>query len=69
MLAHERRIFRNVTLRTQLNVQNLFDWRKAQLVTIDYDTNGVLGAANSLVPLRWQLRPPRNFILTATFVF
>ena len=69
MLAHERRIFRNVTLRTQLNVENLFDWSKARLVFSDYDSNGVLGPANALVPLRWELRRPRNFILTATFGF
>jgi len=69
MLSHERRVFRHVTLRTQLNVENLFDWSKARLVSSDYDTNGVLGAANTLVPLRWELRRPRNFILTATFGF
>ena len=69
MLSYERRIFRNVTLRTQLNVENLFDWSKARLVSSDYDTNGVLGAANTIVPLRWELRRPRNFVLTATFGF
>ena len=69
MLSHERRIFRNVTLRTQLNVENPLDWSKPRLVSSDYDTNGVLGAANAIVPLRWELRRPRNFILTATFGF
>jgi hypothetical protein len=69
MLSHERRIFRNVTLRTQLNVENPLDWSKPRLVSSDYDTNGVLGPANSIVPLRWELRRPRNFILTATFGF
>jgi hypothetical protein len=69
MLAHERRIFRNVTLRTQLNVENPFDWSKPRLVASDYDTNGVLGPANVIVPLRWELRRPRNFIFTATFGF
>lgn len=69
MLAHERRLFRNVTVRTQLNVENLFDWSKARLVSSDYDTEGVVGAIHSLVPIRWELRRPRNFILTATFSY
>ena len=69
MLAHERRIFRDVTLRTQLNVENLFDWSGARLVSSDYDSEGVLGATHALVPIRWELRRPRNFILTATFGF
>ncbi len=69
MLAHERRILRNVNLRLQLNVENLFDWSRARLVSSDYDTEGVVGATNSLVPIRWELRRPRNFILTATFGF
>jgi len=67
MFAHERRILRNVTLRTQLNVENLFDWSGARLVSGDYDNEGVLGAANAPMPIRWELRRPRNFILTATF--
>ena len=69
MLAHERRIFRDVTLRTQLNVENLFDWSGARLVSSDYDSEGVLGATHAQVPIRWELRRPRNFILTATFGF
>jgi hypothetical protein len=69
MLAHERRISRNITLRTQLNVENLFDWSKARLVSSDYDTEGVVAATNSFVPIRWELRRPRNFVLTATFTY
>ncbi len=69
MLAHERRILRDINLRLQLNVENLFDWSKARLVSSDYDTEGVVGTTNSLVPIRWELRRPRNFILTATFGF
>jgi hypothetical protein len=69
MLAHERKIFRHVNLRLQLNVENLFDWSKARLVSSDYDTEGVVGATNSVVPIRWELRRPRNFVLTATFGF
>jgi hypothetical protein len=50
-------------------VENLFDWSGARLVSGDYDSEGVLGATNALVPIRWELRRPRNFILTATFGF
>jgi hypothetical protein len=69
MIAHERRILRDVTLRLQLNVENLFDWSRARLVSRDYDTEGIVGPVNTLVPLRWELRRPRNFILTATFTY
>lgn len=69
MVAHERWILRNCALRTQLNVENLFDWSGARLVSGDYDNEGVLGAANAPMPIRWELRRPRNFILTATFSF
>jgi hypothetical protein len=69
MLAYECRIFRGINLRTQLNVENLFDWSRARLVSVDYDSEGVVGTTNSLVPIRWELRRPRNFILTATFGF
>jgi outer membrane receptor for ferric coprogen and ferric-rhodotorulic acid len=69
MLAHERRIFRNIQWRLQLNVENLFGWRTPRPVGIDYDTEGVYGAVNAIVPVRWELRRPRNFILTSTFGF
>jgi hypothetical protein len=69
MLAHERRILRDVTLRLQLNVENLFDWSKARLVSSDYDSEGIVGPVNAIAPIRWELRRPRNFILTATFGF
>jgi len=69
MLAHERRILRDVTLRVQLNLENLFDWSRPRLVSRDYDTEGITGPANAIVPIRWELRRPRNFILTATFTY
>ncbi len=69
MVAHERRILRGVNLRLQLNVENLFDWSRARLVSSDYDSEGVLGATHALVPIRWELRRPRNVVLTATFTF
>lgn len=39
------------------------------LVRSDYDTNGIYGTANTIVPVLWQLRRPRNFVLTTTFDF
>jgi hypothetical protein len=69
MVAYERRMFRTIDWRLQLNVENLFGWRKPRLVSIDYDTEGVYGAANTLVPIRWELRRPRNCVLTSTFNF
>jgi hypothetical protein len=50
-------------------VENLFGWRTPRPVGIDYDTEGVYGAVNAIVPVRWELRRPRNFILTSTFGF
>ncbi len=69
MLAHERRLFRRVQWRLQLNVDNLFGWRTPRPVAVDYDTEGVYGAVNGLVPVRWELRRPRNYVLTSTFEF
>ena len=69
MIAHERRILGRVNLRLQLNVQNLADWQDPRLVKSDYDTNGVYGATNAIVPVLWELRRPRNVILTSTFTF
>ena len=69
MLAHTRRIFGNVNLRLQLNIQNLPNWQTPQLVRVGYDTNAIYGTTNALVGTNWQLRRPRNFILTSTFEF
>lgn len=69
MIAHTRRIFGNVNLRLQLNIQNLPNWQTPQLVRVGYDTNAIYGTTNALVGTNWQLRRPRNFILTSTFEF
>jgi hypothetical protein len=69
LLAYERRLFRGIEWRLQLNVENLFGWRTPRLVGVDYDTEGVYGSVNALAPLRWELRRPRNFILSSTFTF
>lgn len=69
MLAYERRVFNNIAWRIQLNVQNLPNWRDPRLVKSDYDTNGIYGTSDVIVPVLWEVRRPRNFILTSTFTF
>ena len=69
MVSYQRRIFSNVNLRTQLNIQNLPNWQSPRLVRSDYDTNAVYGTTNAVVPVLWELRRPRNYVLTATFEF
>ncbi|MDP3069415.1 MAG: TonB-dependent receptor plug domain-containing protein [Opitutaceae bacterium] len=69
MVSYQRRIFNNVNLRTQLNIQNLPNWQTPRLVKSDYDTNGVYGTSNAIVPVLWEIRRPRNYVLTATFEF
>jgi len=69
MVSSQRRIFGHVNLRTQLNIQNLPNWQSPRLVRSDYDTNAVYGTSNVLVPVLWELRRPRNYVLTATFEF
>ena len=69
MVSYQRRIFSNVNLRTQLNIQNLPNWQSPRLVRSDYDTNAVYGTTNAIVPVLWELRRPRNYVLTATFEF
>jgi hypothetical protein len=56
-------------LRVQLNVQNLFNEQAPRLVSARYDTRGVVGNVNELVGVGWELRRPRNFILTSTIEF
>ncbi|MEY4689372.1 MAG: hypothetical protein RIR76_3395 [Verrucomicrobiota bacterium] len=67
MVSHQRRVLGNIPLRLQLNVQNLLNWQEARLVKSDYDTAGLYGTTNAIVPVLWELRRPRNYILTATF--
>lgn len=69
MVSHTRRIFGKVNLRLQLNIQNLPNWQEPQLVRVGYDTNAIYGTTNALVGTNYQLRRPRNFILTSTFEF
>jgi hypothetical protein len=69
MVSYQRRIFGRVNLRTQLNIQNLPNWQSPRLVRSDYDTNAVYGTTNAIVPVLWELRRPRNYVLSTTFEF
>lgn len=69
LLAYERRVFTKYNLRVQLNANNLFNLNSVRAVSADYDTNGVLGSVNSYTTYRWELRRPRNLVLTTTIDF
>jgi len=69
MLAYQRRVFTTINLRVQLNIQNLPNWQTPRLVRADYDTQAIYGTPNEVVPILWELRRPRNYVLTATFDF
>jgi hypothetical protein len=69
MVSYQRRVFKNVGLRVQLNIQNLPNWQAPRLVKSDVDSMGVYGSTTTIVPVLWELRRPRNFVLTTTFDF
>lgn len=69
LLSYQRRVAKTINLRVQLNIQNLPNWTDPRLVRMDYDTSGYKGPANEIVPVLWELRRPRNFVLTTTFDF
>jgi hypothetical protein len=70
LLAYQRRILSNrVGLRVQLNIENLLDANKPLLKSVGTDSGGVYGTQYAYVPLRWEIRRPRNFKLSATFDF
>ena len=69
MVSYQRRVFGSVNLRTQLNIQNLPNWQSPRLVRSDTDTNGIYGNTHAVVPVLWELRRPRKYVLTATFEF
>ncbi len=69
MISYRRRVFKDMNMRVQLNIQNLPDWQSPRLVKSDYDTMGLYGTVNQIVPILWEVRRPRNFILTTAFDF
>lgn len=69
MIAQQRRILQKVNLRLQLNIENLLNQREPLLRGVGMDSLGVYGPAYATVPLRWEMRRPRNVRFTATFEF
>ena len=70
LLAYQSRILSNrVGLRVQLNIENLLDADKRLLKSVGTDSGGVYGTSFAYVPLRWEIRRPRNFKLSASFEF
>jgi hypothetical protein len=69
MLSYQRKLSEDINLKLQLNVMNLFNLQEARVVSADYDTRAVYGTTNAIVPTRWEIRPPRSFVLTSTLEF
>ncbi len=69
MLSYKRRLSKFVDLKFQLNIQNLPNWQTPRLVSAGYDNLGVKGAVNAIMPTLWELRRPRNFVLSTAFDF
>jgi outer membrane receptor protein involved in Fe transport len=69
MISRQFRLSRGTRMKLQLNVQNLFNWNAARLVGADYDSQGYYGTVDAIVPIRYELRRPREVALSATFTF
>ena len=67
--SYQWKISPRFTTRIQLNVENLFDYDKLLLRAVGTDSAGVYGAQYAYVPLRWELRRPRNYRLSVTLDF
>lgn len=67
--SYQWKISPRFSSRLQLNVENLFGYDQLLLRGVGTDSNGVFGTQYAYVPLRWELRRPRNFKLSATFEF
>lgn len=69
MVSYDTKAWRGTDLRIQLNVQNLLNETDPVLMGVDSDTYGVYGSQDALVPIRYILVRPRNFVLSAKFTF
>ncbi len=67
--SYQWKISPRFTARLQLNVENLLDSDQLLLRAVGTDSAGVFGAQYAYVPLRWELRRPRNYRLSATLDF
>lgn len=64
-----RKISPSASCRLPFNVENLMGFDKLLRRGVATDSNVVLGPQCAYVPLRWELRRPRNFMFSATFDF
>ena len=62
-------ILKTVKMRVQLNIENLLNDTDPMVRSFGTDSKGIYGKQYAYVPLRWEMRRPRNFKLTATFEF
>lgn len=69
MTSYQWKISKRLSTRLQLNVENLFDYDKLLLRAVGPETAGIFGPQYAYGPLRWELRRPRKFRLSATFDF
>jgi outer membrane receptor protein involved in Fe transport len=69
MLSYNTKLFRNVTTRFQLNVDNLLNDTKPFVVRVDTDSKGYYGTPHAIVPVQYQLKFPRKLIFTSEFRF
>ena len=69
MVSRQFRFAHGRSLRLQLNIENPLDWDDSRVVATDYDSQGYYGTTDAIIPIRYELRRPRNFTLTATYTF
>jgi iron complex outermembrane recepter protein len=69
MIAYKCRFLQKANLRLQLNIDNLFDYDQPLLRSFGTDSLAVYGPQYELVPVRWEMRRPRNYKVSATFDF
>ena len=69
MVSRQFRFANRHQLKLQLNTDNPFNWDDPRVVASEYDSQGYYGTVDSIVPIRYELRRPRNVTLTATYTF
>jgi hypothetical protein len=69
LASYQWKISSRFSCRLQLNIENLLGFDKLLLRGVGTDSNAVFGPQYAYVPLRWELRRPRNFKFSATFDF
>jgi iron complex outermembrane recepter protein len=69
MVSYRRKLTEKIDMRVQLNVQNLPNFQDPVIVKMAYDTNAYNGTPNEIIPVIWELRRPRKYVLTTSFEF